>query len=231
MPTAVLCRHEKIIQILEQSGIRTIVIPPAPFFANSTKMHADIQLFAAKGAFFVHPGFSVESESELSQLGSVIRCSPVLKDSYPHDCSYNAFFTGKYLFHNLALTAPEIMIFCKKNNIKTVHINQGYSRCSILPVSAEAAVTSDIKAAESMRECGIDVLLIRPGGILLEGFKYGFIGGCGGFSDKTVFLSGNPLNLPDGENILAFAEKHGKNIVSPDGSAVDIGSIIFLDWT
>ena len=60
-----------------------------------------------------------------------------------------------------------------------MNTKQGYARCDVLPLeSAGKAVTADRGMAKALTENRIDVMVIRPGGIALDGCEYGFIGGA-----------------------------------------------------
>ena len=229
MPVALLGEHSAIAQTLSQHSIRPVILPPVPGFTTSLKNHADIQLCLIDDHFFIHPLFNSSTDKVISNYSKIIKCGKILAESYPDDASYNACYTGKYLIHNLKFTAPEILDFCKSKNITAIHIKQGYARCSILPVNAEAVITADKKSAEIIRKSGIDVLLIQNGFIKLEGFKYGFIGGCCGIYKDTIYISGNFNNHPDEEEILSFIDKHGMKAQFLSEELIDIGSIFFLN--
>ena len=72
----------------------------------------------------------------------------------------------------------------------------------------------------------LDVLLIRPGYIILKGFDYGFIGGtCGRIGDEIIF-NGDISAHPDYDAIQAFIKSRGLDIKYFDYPLEDIGSII-----
>ena len=76
--------------------------------------------------------------------------------------------------HEEAKAAADSTILTK------IHVKQGYTRCSLLPVDDRSFITSDAGIAKTLAEHDTDVLLIHPGHIHLPGFDYGFIGGTGG---------------------------------------------------
>ncbi|MBP7902062.1 MAG: hypothetical protein KA015_04515 [Spirochaetes bacterium] len=229
MPEALLCEYKTISESLSKRSIKPVILPPAQGFRSSLKNHADIQLCRIDNHFFVHPLFDQKTFEKINEKAEVTRCGKYLSELYPSDSSYNACYTGKYLIHNLKFTAPEILNFCKTRNITSIHINQGYARCSILPLNAEAVITADNKSADIMRNYGIDVLLIQNGFIKLEGFKYGFIGGCCGIYEDKIYITGNFNNHPDEEKILSFIDKYGKKAEFLSEELIDIGSIFFLN--
>jgi len=94
-----------------------------------------------------------------------------------------------------------------------------------------AVVTADASIYRSAKKYGIDALLISPGGIGIEKYDTGFIGGASGMLEigKTAVF-GNILSHPDGEKILAFAHAHGEEIISlGEGKLFDYGGIVRID--
>lgn len=229
MPIALLGDNAAIAESLLKHSINTITLPSAPGFSSSIKDHADIQLCQIEDHFFIHPLFDSLTAGKINKYSKIVKCAKPISEAYPYDASYNACYTGKYLIHNLNYTAQEILDFCKFKNIPTIHINQGYSRCSILPVNAEAVITADKKSADIIKKSGLDVLLIQNGFIKLEGFKYGFIGGCCGIHKNNIYFTGNINKHPDNETILSFLEKYGMKAEFLSEELIDIGSIFFMN--
>jgi len=229
MPTALLGDNAVISEFLLKDSINTITLPSAPGFSSSLKNHADIQLCQIEDHFFIHPLFDSLTAEKINNYSKIVKCAKPISEAYPYDASYNACYTGKYLIHNLNYTAPEILDFCKLGNIPTIHVNQGYARCSILPVNAEAVITADIKSADIIKKSGLDVLLIQNGFIKLKGFKYGFIGGCCGIHKNNIYFTGNINKHPDHEKILSFLEKCGMKAEFLSEELIDIGSIFFMN--
>lgn len=229
MPIALLGDYTVISESLLKHSINTITLHSAPGFSSSLKDHADIQLCQIEDHLFIHPLFDSLTGEKISKYSKIIKCSKPISEAYPSDALYNACYTGKYLIHNLNYTAQEILDFCKDRNIPLIHINQGYARCSILPVNPEAVITADKKSADVIRKSGLDVLLIQNGFINLEGFKYGFLGGCCGIYNNIIYFAGNLNKHPDNEKILSFLEKYGKKAEFLSEELIDIGSIFFMN--
>ena len=76
----------------------------------------------------------------------------------------------------------------------------------------------------------MDALLINEHGILLDGYDYGFIGGCCGLIDKDVLAFTGALDsLRCAPQIRAFLEKHHvKPVELTRNQMVDIGGILPL---
>ena len=96
-------------------------------------------------------------------------------------------------------------------------------------MSEKAAITADPSLHKALTENGADTLLVRPAEISLPGYDRGFIGGCSGTTEDTVYFSGNIALHPDGELISEFCARHGKSAVSlSDEPLFDGGSLLFI---
>lgn len=167
---------------------------------------------------------------------------------YPDDVPYNAVATRKYLIHNTEFTAPAVLDRARFAGLNILRVSQGYTRCSCLPVGDSAFITADEGIASVIRgwneqileESGentdpsfnddlIDLLVIRPGHIRLEGFPSGFIGGTAGTVGSSIYFNGDLMAHPDGQAIARFIEAHGLKPVWFSGEPLtDIGSIFEL---
>ena len=179
----------------------------------------------------------------------------ILDSEYPDDVRYNACCTGRYFIHNLKYTAPELLHAChlteytasdasnpaSKNlhpvgaaapsilpsALTAVHVSQGYARCSIIPVTETSIITYDQGITKACRKAGLEVLLIRPGHVLLPGYREGFIGGTCGRIGNQILFNGDLSAHPDFDAIRTFIEEKGLSCVWFDSYPLtDIGSII-----
>lgn len=154
-----------------------------------------------------------------------------LSSSYPKDAVYNALCTGKYFIHNLKHTDPRLLEAARFMGLETVNVKQGYSRCSCLPVDDSSFITSDRGMAKSLLSHGAKVLLISPGHVLLPGFPWGFIGGCGGNliidGKRCLVFNGDLSAHPDFASVRDFAKVRSIDILFFDGFPLtDIGSLL-----
>lgn len=150
-----------------------------------------------------------------------------LQESYPGNIRYNAICTGKYFIHNLKYTDPNLLQTARtwhqeqyqqcgsSAKLQMVDVPQGYSRCCCMPVDDTSFITSDQGIAKALSAHDADVLLIEKGHILLPGFDYGFIGGCGG--NLLIPQSIDENKAPSGESEPALA----KNFAQPDRQYAD----------
>ena len=147
--------------------------------------------------------------------------------SYPDSAFYNAVVTKDLLIHNLLITDPIIKKLA--GNRKQINVNQGYTRCNLLPLPDDAFITSDKGIFKALNLEGFEVLYVNPTGIVLDGFPNGFIGGVCGVNGNDVFIAGSLTFYKEGQKIKDFLLEHSLNIIELyDGPLVDGGSIFFM---
>ncbi|MGI6083903.1 MAG: DUF6873 family GME fold protein [Acetivibrionales bacterium] len=224
---------EETIRSLIEYGMDLILTDAHPSLPLPLSCHVDMQMVnICKGVFVYAPGISENILLKLKMLGfEMIRGSVPVKDHYPYDVAYNCAIVGKNAFLNPKYTDPLILDFLAKNNIKVHPVRQGYAKCSTAVVSKEAIITADMLIYKKAAEAGLDALLIPPQkNIVLEGYDYGFIGGCSGLiSDKEIAFFGDISNLESSDAILEFCNKHGKKAISlTNGSLIDLGGLFPL---
>ena len=145
---------------------------------------------------------------------------------YPDDVRYNCFALNGCLICNIAHTDGAILSYYRERGARIIDCKQGYCSCSALRLPG-GVVTADKNVAAACEKAGADVLRITPGNITLDGYDYGFIGGCGGMAGGKLALFGDPLTHPDGERVLAFAAAHGVEVAPLcDGVLTDYGGMI-----
>ena len=95
-------------------------------------------------------------------------------------------------------------------------------------MGTDALITADPSIASAARGQGLDVLRIAPGHIRLDGYPYGFIGGCCGLvSERSLYVFGSFAAHPDGARIQAFLDKHGVTAVFAAAQPLsDYGSLL-----
>lgn len=147
---------------------------------------------------------------------------------YPQDCAFNAACTGKYFIHNLSATNKGLLQAAREMGMTLVDVRQGYTKCSTVIVDETSIITYDQGIA---RACGqysdLEVLLISPGFVRLDGYDTGFIGGCSGRVGQEVIFNGDLFAHPDFSRILPFIESRGLTCRwFADYRLTDIGSIL-----
>ena len=109
---------------------------------------------------------------------------------------------------------------------KWIHTKQSYARCNTLLLDNESIITSDRNLSTSFK----NMLYIDTKDIILEGFEYGFIGGCAGIFKNKVFFTGSLKAHSQGQLIRQFCEERGFSIIElSDGKLIDSGGIFFIE--
>ena len=151
-----------------------------------------------------------------------------LSEKYPKDVAFNAACTGDFFIHNLNFTDTGLLGIAKAMGMKTVHVEQGYAKCSIVVVDERSIITYDegiFKACQGVK--GLDCLLVEPGHVNLPGYNTGFIGGASGRVGNEIIFNGDLSSHPNFEEIKAFIEERGlKCKWFSEYPLTDIGSII-----
>jgi hypothetical protein len=210
----------------------TISIPPSDGLYASIRSHPDIVLFTLDHKTFIcSPSIFDALETPLMKAGArLVRSRAIPSGGYPDTAALNAVRVGSYIMHNTKCTDTVIRDLARKRGLELVHVNQGYTRCSVVPVAQHAIITSDPGIAHAAEGIGLDVLVISPDSVLLPGEKYGFIGGaCGIAPDGRVIFLGDISLHPDYAAIDAFFRKHDVPYAGAPGLPLfDAGSLILL---
>lgn len=219
---------------LADLGHRTLRLPPHPALPEPVASHPDMLLFFAPDAILCTKSYYAIAKRELDEASAACGMPIRLIEAeygkeYPRDVLFNALPMGKYLICNTKAVAKELLA----QEFVPCHVNQGYAKCSTLPLGENALITSDAAIASCAKKNGIDVLQIRAGHISLSGYDYGFIGGCASFTpfggSSTVFFYGNLLSHPDGKAIDTFCQKHGYQTIDLTNFPLcDIGTIFMI---
>lgn len=146
-------------------------------------------------------------------------------EKYPETAAYNAVVTDKLLIHNLQYIDSFLLEKCTA--LEKINVKQGYCRCNLIALPNNRFITSDNGIESSLKTKGYEVLFVNPNGIMLPGFSHGFIGGCCGIYEDSIFFLGSLKHFPEGEKIKSFLK--GLQIIELyDGPLFDGGSLIFV---
>ncbi len=207
-------------------------IPVSAFekLESPVNKHPDMLAVKIGEKLFIHAG-DIRLASSLSkqQIKAALSQTPVSAE-YPNDIALNLFTVKKYLFANTEHASREVLAYAELLGYELVNVAQGYAKCSSM-LLRDAIVTADRSIYNAAMERGIDALLISPGGIDIERYDTGFIGGASGtIADGKVTVFGNIEKHPDGQKILDFAKKHDTEIISlGSGNLFDYGGLVLLN--
>jgi len=223
----------EIEEALRNKGINVIKTLNLQGVYEAVSCHPDIMLHHLGGKRVVYaPGTHGDVLAALRNYGfQLVKGSTGLSFKYPYNIAYNAARVGGFVFHNLKYTDPVLKRELVNAGIEPVHVNQGYSKCSVAVVDSRSIITADAGIAGAAGKKGIDCLLLEPDeGIVLPGLNCGFIGGSTGLiSSNKLAVAGEISFLKSFHSILEFLNKRGIEVISlSQGHVLDIGSIIPL---
>lgn len=195
---------------------------------ESISCHPDIFLYQDEQHLIVAPNapqelFDLLNRNNISyKIGhSVI--GALLADS----CFYNCVSTADAFFHKEGFTDPMIQSLNQEKRFIT--LPQSYTRCSMLPLSDHAIITSDAGIHKVLQREQFSSFLFSPDEIRIAIHRNGFLGGTCGISNGKIFFLGNPLRHKDGRGLCQFIESAGLEIIAlSDEKLYDGGGIFFL---
>lgn len=204
----------------------------APAFENKINTyianHPDIQIhFVNKKTAFAAASVYDYYKKILPSYVTVLKGLSDIGDTYPDDCAYNIARINKTIICNTKYADKLILDYYQKNDYNIINVKQGYSKCNICPISKTSFITEDTGIVNTVKKNTKDVkpYLISPGGVKLDGYNCGFIGGASGITlDNTVLFCGNPQ-----KNDLLFkilVKENVKFISLSDAELYDFGTII-----
>ncbi len=190
--------------------------------------HPDIFITQFTGFNIIAPNLPDEFKIQLKKHNiHFIEGDRPVGNKYPETAGYNAVATSKDFIHNLEISDKNLL---EAAATKTkVHVRQGYTRCNLISLGENKMITSDKGIHKILADIGMDVLFVRPEGILLPGFENGFFGGTCGISENRIFFLGSLKHHFDGRIIEAFIKETSLEIIELyDGPLFDGGGIFFL---
>lgn len=121
--------------------------------------------------------------------------------SYPQDIRLNCFAVSGFFFANQKYVSCTARQTAEQEGLIAVHVAQGYTKCAAAVIGGRIA-TQDPSIAEAANKHRIPILKLPPGGIGIERYESGFLGGaCAAVNESTLAFFGN-LDLYDGAAAL-----------------------------
>lgn len=223
---------KKLVKKLEELNFQVIPTIECKELAPPIAYHPDIVMHPINHKTMILAANVFDYYEEIFRRMGIrpIRGESYLDKSYPLNIPYNVGRIGNYAIHNTKYTDEKLKFYLKKEGVELLHVEQGYSKCSMALVGPGAIVTADRPIHKLVEGLGYESLLIEPGYISLEGYPYGFIGGtCGKISKDGILLSGSLAGHPDRIKIENFIKKYNKSIIClSNDDIVDLGTIISL---
>lgn len=219
---------------LKKLGLLPVYVPDNPCVDARLSGHADLSLFHAGGdRIFLAPYLKNSDFAQfLGKIGFIVEYADINQsEKYPNDAQLNIAAIGSTFVYGKK-TAYRPIVDCLTNiqKWKSIPINQGYAKCSILTVDERSIITQDRGAAQACAEAGFNILSVEPGYVSLPGFEYGFLGGSGfKLSADILAFTGTLDEHPDKKRILDFLHTRSvKPVYLTERPVFDVGSIIPL---
>jgi len=208
-----------------------ILVPKDDRFDPRIGSHPDLVISILDNTLVIDENAHRNIFQQLDALGlPYVTGSGELAASYPQDIAYNAVITKDYFLHRTSHTNPLLLLHSQSAGKKIIPVKQGYSKCSTVVVNDNTLITSDQGIYHSAKDF-MNLLLVQPGHVLLEGFDSGFLGGASGVIGDTVIFHGDLSRHPDFLRIKAFLEAAQKKLLYFDGFPLtDIGSILVFNY-
>ena len=228
---------EKYIELLEKPleklGINAVPIPGNCFVDPRLSGHGDLSvLHMGEDMLWLAPHLrGSDFADQLRAMGFSLDYPDIAQsDVYPGDAQLNVCICGKSAICSKPIVPPEIIRQLTSSGLEIINCRQGYAKCSVCIVTETAIITADRGVETAARKAGLDVLLIEPGYISLDGFTFGFIGGSSfKISRSKLAFTGTLDAHPNRDEILRFLVKHEiETVYLTEKPAFDIGSGIPL---
>ena len=199
---------------------------------KALSMHADLTFcYLGEGtAVCAKEAFSYYSRAFSETELCLIEGASFLDMHYPKDSAYNIAVVGNKIFCKTKITDRVLLNKAEALGYKIVDINQGYAKCSVCPVSENAAISADPSFLKAAEKEGIDCLKITNDSITLPGYDTGFFGGAAFMKDeKTLAVNGNIMLHPDAKRIKDFLSGYNISVLSLKCDEIsDFGSLIAI---
>lgn len=221
--------QQNLVSEFSNLNVNTIMLNNSQKLQDPVKNHVDLLCHHLENKKLLITNDNINKIKYLNDIGfdvNVINNS--LECDYPKDVYLNAARIDNNLICNKKFIAQEILEYCENNNINIIDVKQGYSKCSICIVDNNAIITEDESIYKQCKLNDIDCLLIKKGFVKLQGYEYGFIGGCCAKISKTELAFFGDIKLhPDYNNIKTFLLNYGVYDISLSNSyLIDIGGAI-----
>ncbi|MEI6765656.1 MAG: DUF6873 family GME fold protein [Bacteroidota bacterium] len=217
----------KVIQSLSKQG-ELLLLAASGIAYEAVSGHPDIFFCKVNDVLCVSPNLNIEIYQALDIAGiAYVKGEKGTTNIYPGTAAYNLAISGNTAIHNFEHT--DSVLLSMLDGFNKIQVKQGYCRCNIVPLDDYGIITTDAGIHSAAIASGLNSMLVTPECILLPGFNYGFIGGCCGVHEKSVYITGSLRHHPQGNEMSEFMLRGGFSVTELyDGPLVDGGSLIFL---
>ena len=221
--------RNRLEPVLEDLNMEVLWLCDNPYIDSRLAGHVDLSVMRL-GKKIIASRYIIENSDYVNFLTNrgynILPARMAQGKKYPEDSGLCACVTGNRLIHNLHYTDPAILDIFQGEKI---HVRQGYAKCSCCVVDTDFLISADCGIENAVYKHNIEFLKISAGGILLDGFDYGFIGGASIVLDDAVLLTGMLSDERDRRCVESFVRSCGKQLIYLcRGCAFDIGGAIVL---
>ncbi|MGN1418573.1 MAG: DUF6873 family GME fold protein [Acutalibacteraceae bacterium] len=193
--------------------------------------HTDISVHHLKDNCIICDNSQQELIQKLRNTGMKVIISQYERSSdkkYPFDCALNFTRISDCLIGKQTVMCQELNQYAKSQQLKLIHVNQGYCKCSTSVIDKDAFITDDISIYKAGIANGFDCLYISKGSVRLKEFDYGFIGGaCVKTSKNNLLFFGDITKHDDFNKIDEFLKRRNCSYdFIKDYPLTDIGGMI-----
>ena len=211
-------------------------LPPHPSLPYPVASHPDMLLWQYGKTIVTYEDYLLVAKDTFTVLENmgykILTASQSPTDKYPFDVRLNCAVVGRNVICNEKYADSVVLDTVHREQLTLIHANQGYAKCSTLPISENALITADVSIYNAAKKFSVDTLLITQGNVRLDGYDTGFIGGATGVLNDSVFFCGNVSLHPDGNGIEKFCSLYNKNVICLSSEALyDYGTIFFFEST
>lgn len=235
MIKAVLCSERLPISAVEKLSAlceKVFLLPSDEMLDDAVCHHPDMILSVIGNKIICHKLYFEKNKKFMTSLCEFGGLVPVLSETvrgktYPQDVAFNVLVTDEYVYCNEKHTAKEVLNCAQEHGLRIVNVAQGYAACSCL-VAENTVITSDTSIASAAKGKN-EVVHTKGGGISLEPYDTGFIGGATGYFGGVLYTFGD-LNCYNGaKEVLDFADEKGITVCPLlEGALCDFGGIKFI---
>lgn len=221
---------DKLKEMLSKRGYNVLYGTESKNVQYPVRYHIDMQIvYAGNKTYVCAPELYGYYRELLKNTDlNIIAGDTYLKPEYPYECAYNVCVLKDFAIANFDVCDSKVKDVLIKNSYKLINVKQAYAKCSIAYLGDNAVITADKGIIKALKNTDISVCETGEGGVFLEGYDWGFIGGASGSNDNTIYFCGDITVHKDYEKIKKFAHKFNKEIVYSENILTDVGTILFL---
>lgn len=221
---------EAIVNLEKEFAVYTFITSGITYDAISG--HPDVFVCQLNKGLIVAPNIPIDCIRFLQKKSiSFTFGKTKIDETLQNSSAYNCIETNSHFFHKQGFT-DEIVI--KNSNSTFINLPQSYTRCSMVSLHSNSFITSDVGIFNVMQQNKFNCLYCNPNSIKLPPYPHGFIGGCLGVYNNTVYVIGNFDYIECGDKIRTFIKDEGMKVVELyngplyDGGGVVINSLSFV---